>query len=71
MDREAWWVTVHRFAKSWTRLKLLGIAQSMVLCYSGPCTKTETLFMIKTQGFLIQTNSCSSGQRKYKQIPNQ
>ena len=25
MDKGAWWATVHRVAKSWTRLKLLGI----------------------------------------------
>ena len=23
MDREAWWATVHRVAKSWTRLKAI------------------------------------------------
>ena len=32
MDREAWWATVHRVTKSWTRLKRLsmhtGIAAS-------------------------------------------
>ena len=27
MDREAWWATVHRAAKSWTRLD--GITDSM------------------------------------------
>ena len=27
MDRGAWWVTVHRVTKSWTRLKRLGTAQ--------------------------------------------
>ena len=26
-DRGAWWVTVHRVAKSWTRLKQLSTAQ--------------------------------------------
>ena len=27
MDRGAWWVTVHRVAKSWTRLKQVSTAQ--------------------------------------------
>ena len=27
IDRGAWWATVHRVAKSWTRLKQLGTAQ--------------------------------------------
>ena len=27
MDRGAWWATVHSVAKSWTRLKRLGMTQ--------------------------------------------
>ena len=32
-DRGAWWATVHRVAKSWTRLKQL----SMHTCIYGTC----------------------------------
>ena len=32
-DRGAWWATVHRLAKSWTRLKQL----SMHTCIYGTC----------------------------------
>ena len=31
MDREAWWATVHRVAKSWTQLKQLS-THSCTLC---------------------------------------
>ena len=29
MDRGAWWVAVHRVAKSWTRLKQLSIVRKI------------------------------------------
>ena len=36
MDRRTWWVTVHRVAQSWTRLKRLSMAgHSIFLDYYG------------------------------------
>ena len=32
MDRGSWWATVHRVAKSQTRLKLLGIRDEIMMC---------------------------------------
>ena len=41
MDREAWWATVHRVAKSWTQLKQLSMHaptfQGPRFSLSGPC----------------------------------
>ena len=35
MDRGAWWATVHRVAKSWTRLKLLSTHMHIYMLRSG------------------------------------
>ena len=37
MDRELWWATVHRVAKSWTRLKQLSTHSRLlsICCVSG------------------------------------
>ena len=32
MDRGAWWVIVHKVAKSWTQLKLFSMLQELHTC---------------------------------------
>ena len=43
MDREAWWATVHRVTKSWTRLKQLN---------TNVCTRGWLTFVEKEGNFL-------------------
>ena len=47
MDRGAWWVTVHRVAKSQTRLKLLSTQHAWTIRYKK--TKTSQLPLLKKQ----------------------
>ena len=44
MDREAWWATVHRVAKSWTQLSNLAhsLVHSSLLPSNGPCLVAQS-----------------------------
>ena len=49
-DRGAWWVTVHRVAKSWTRLKQLGLhACTYFILHLFPENSEEALNLNKLQ----------------------
>ena len=43
MDREAWWATVHRVTKSWTRLKQVN---------TNACTREWLTFVEEGENFL-------------------
>ena len=57
MDRRAWWATVHRIAKSWTRLKWLSTMRDTVFVVRGCPVHCRMC----THGvYLLNTNSTSS-----------
>ena len=43
MDREAWWATVHRVAKTWTQLKRLSTHPRLTV---GTTTQPMLLFLL-------------------------
>ena len=52
MDRGAWWATVQRVAKSWTRLKRFSTHASMYTCTPGEGCKGECILLFKVVGLL-------------------
>ena len=58
MDRGAWWATVHRVAKSRTRLKQLSTDTCILPLYK--------MLICLSHAFLFRSNHCSSGKIKFK-----
>ena len=52
LDRGAWWATVQRVAKSWTRLKGLSTHTSMCTRTPGGAVKGSTFFSLKLWAYL-------------------